>query len=97
MGELKVTNEREYLIRRAECLSKAFLQSEEYNCLPDNKRQDLAVFAVFVKNYLEKNGSELDEFAEYLEEYARACQASGYDGIGKNDIIDKLKEFKNEN
>lgn len=54
MGELKVTNEREYLIRRAECLSKAFLQSEEYNCLPDDKRQDLAVFAVFVKNYLEK-------------------------------------------
>lgn len=54
MGELKVANEREHLIRRAECLSKAFFQSEEYNCLPDNKRQDLAVFAVFVKNYLEK-------------------------------------------
>ena len=54
MGELKVTNEREYLIRRAERLSKAFLQSEEYICLPDDKRQDLAVFAVFVKNYLEK-------------------------------------------
>lgn len=54
MGELKVANKREYLIRRAECLSKAFLQSEEYNCLPDDKRQDLAVFAVFVKNYLEK-------------------------------------------
>lgn len=54
MGELKVANEHEYLIRRAECLSKAFLQSEEYNCLPDDKRQDLAVFAVFVKNYLKK-------------------------------------------
>lgn len=54
MGELKVVNEREYLIRRAEYLSKAFLQSEEYNCLPDDKRQDLAVFAVFVKNYLKK-------------------------------------------
>ena len=54
MGELKVANEREYLIRQAECLSKAFLQSEEYNCLPDDKRQDLAVFAVFVKNYLKK-------------------------------------------
>lgn len=59
MGELKVVNEREYLIRRAEYLSKAFLQSEEYNCLPDDKRQDLAVFAVFVKNYLEKeNGRD---------------------------------------
>ena len=54
MGELKVANEREYLIRWAKCLSKAFLQSEEYNCLPDNKRQDSAVFAVFVKNYLKK-------------------------------------------
>lgn len=54
MGELKVANEREYLIRRAEYLSKAFLQSEEYNCLPDDKRQNLAVFAIFVKNYLEK-------------------------------------------
>ncbi len=54
MGELKVANEREYLIRRAECLSKVFLQSEEYNCLPDDKRQDLAVFAIFVKNYLKK-------------------------------------------
>ena len=47
-------NEREYLIRRADCLSKAFLQSDEYKCLPDEKRQDLAVFAVFVKNYLKK-------------------------------------------
>lgn len=54
MEDLKVTDEREYLIRRADCLSKAFLQSEEYNCLPDDKRQNLAVFAVFVKNYLEK-------------------------------------------
>lgn len=58
MGKLKVTNEREYLIRRAECLSKAFLQSEEYDCLPDDKRQDLAVFAVFVKNYLKKENGE---------------------------------------
>lgn len=46
-------NEREYLIKRAYCLSKAFLQSDE-KCLPDEKRQDLAVFAVFVKNYLKK-------------------------------------------
>lgn len=54
MEDLKVTDEREYLIRRADCLSKAFLQSGEYNFLPDDKRQDLAVFAVFVKNYLKK-------------------------------------------
>ena len=51
-------NEREYLIRRADCLSKAFLQSNEYKCLSDEKRQDLAVFAVFVKNYLKKETQE---------------------------------------
>ena len=51
-------NEREYLIRRADCLSKAFLQSDEYKCLSDEKRQDLAVFAVFVKNYLKKEPRE---------------------------------------
>ena len=55
MGQI---NEREYLIRRADCLSKAFLQSEEYKCLSDEKRQDLAVFAVFIKNYLEKETQE---------------------------------------
>lgn len=58
MEDLKVTDEREYLIRRADCLSKAFLQSGEYNCLSDDKRQDLAVFAVFVKNYLKKESRE---------------------------------------
>ena len=47
-------NEREYLIKRADCLSKAFLQSDEYKCLPDEKRQDLAVFAVFVKKLFKK-------------------------------------------
>nr|DAH30513.1 MAG TPA: hypothetical protein [Caudoviricetes sp.] len=51
-------NEREYLIRRADCLSKAFLQADEYKCLSDEKRQDLAVFAVFVKNYLKKETRE---------------------------------------
>lgn len=54
MEDLNVTDEREYLIRRADCLSKAFLQSGEYKSLPDDKRQDLAVFAVFVKNFLKK-------------------------------------------
>lgn len=50
-------NEREYLIRRAERLSKALLRSDEYKHLSDDKRQDLAVFAVFVKSYLEKLGN----------------------------------------
>lgn len=30
-------NEREYLIRRADCLSKAFLQSNEYKSYPMRK------------------------------------------------------------
>ena len=34
------------------------------------------------------------EFAEYLKEYARACKASGYDGIGENDIDELLKEYE---
>lgn len=57
---MEVVNEREYLIKRAEWLSKAFLRAEEYKSLPDNKRQDLAVFAVFVKSYLEKLGNSED-------------------------------------
>lgn len=35
------------------------------------------------------------EFAEYLKEYARACKASGYEGIGENDIDELLKEYEN--
>lgn len=50
-------NEREYLIRRAERLSKTLLRSDEFKHLSDDKRQDLAVFAVFVKSYLEKLGN----------------------------------------
>lgn len=30
-------NEREYLIRRADCLSKAFLQSDEISAYPTRK------------------------------------------------------------
>ena len=29
-----------------------------------------------------------------LKEYARACKASGYDGIGENDIDELLKEYE---
>lgn len=35
------------------------------------------------------------EFAEWLKEYARACKASGYDGIGEEDIDKKTEEFCN--
>ena len=35
----------------------------------------------------------LKDFANYLKEYARACKASGYDGIEENDIDDKLTEY----
>lgn len=34
------------------------------------------------------------EFAEKLKEYAKACKASGYDGIGENDIDGLLKEYE---
>lgn len=36
-------------------------------------------------------------FAELLQKYAKECKESGYDGIGEQDIEDKLKEFLNEN
>lgn len=35
----------------------------------------------------------LTEFAEYLSDYARQVKENGYDGIGENDIQEKLKEF----
>lgn len=36
------------------------------------------------------------EFAEKLKEYAIACKASGYDGIGENDIDELLKEYEDD-
>lgn len=37
----------------------------------------------------------LGEFADFLKDYARQVQENGYDGIGENDIDEKLKEFLN--
>lgn len=37
----------------------------------------------------------LTEFADFLKDYARQVQENGYDGIGENDIDEKLKEFLN--
>lgn len=34
------------------------------------------------------------DFAEYLAEYAKECVENGYEGIGENDIEEKLKEFE---
>lgn len=39
----------------------------------------------------------LRKFVDFLKDYTTACKASGYDGIGEQDIEDKLKEFLNEN
>lgn len=35
----------------------------------------------------------LKEFTEYLMQYARECKENGYDGIGENDIEEKMIEF----
>ena len=35
------------------------------------------------------------EFADFLKDYARQVRENGYDGIGENDIDEKLKEFFN--
>ena len=37
----------------------------------------------------------LTEFAEYLKDYVGQVQDVGYEGIGKIDIDEKLKEFLN--
>lgn len=36
------------------------------------------------------------EFAEYLKQYAENAMRVGYDGMGAEDIEDKLKEFLEE-
>lgn len=52
-------------------------------------------FASNMKSVLEiEKKNAVKEFAEYLKEYARACKASEYDGIGENDIDEKLKEYE---
>ena len=33
------------------------------------------------------------KFAEYLQEYAKACEETGYDGISAMDIEEKMQEF----
>lgn len=38
----------------------------------------------------------LTEFAERVKIYAKSCKASGYDGIGENDIDEILIEMKGE-
>lgn len=38
----------------------------------------------------------VEKFAERLQDYARDCQALGYDGIGPTDIGEELKEYLNE-
>lgn len=38
---------------------------------------------------------DIREFADFLKDYARQVQENGYDGIGENDIDEKLKEFLN--
>ena len=35
------------------------------------------------------------DFAEFLQDYAASCAYSGYDGIGVEDIAEKLEEWEN--
>lgn len=51
-------------------------------------------FSVAIEEEREKG---IRGFAELLQKYANACRECGYDGIGEQDIEDKLKEFLNEN
>lgn len=48
----------------------------------------------FKEGYQKGFNDKIEEFADKLKEYARACKASGYDGIGEHDIDELLKEYK---
>lgn len=60
----------------------------------NEKRAEIAEALKLCKVYNDGYDSGLETFAERCKEYARACKASGYDGIGENDIDELLKEFK---
>ena len=62
----------------------------------DSYERGFADGNAYLRNELRESKAEaVKEFAEKLKEYARACKSSGYDGIGENDIDEKLKEYKN--
>lgn len=46
--------------------------------------------------YAEVKAEAYEEFAERLKEYAEECIKNGYDGIGKQDIDNLLKEMAGE-
>lgn len=72
-----------YTIHQAEILYNAGYRKIDENC------------AVITKDELkEYKRQALKEFAQMLEECAKSCKKSGYDGIDEEDIDLILKEYE---
>ena len=65
------------------------IQWNEDRVLVDDRQQEIAEDTKRIENEAVKN------FAEMLTDYAQGVQAAGYDGIGVEDIQDKLYEYLN--
>lgn len=65
------------------------VQWNEDQVLVDDRQQEIAEDTKRIENEAVKN------FAEMLTDYAQGVQAAGYDGIGVEDIQDKLYEYLN--
>lgn len=65
------------------------IQWNEDQILVDDRQQEIAEDTKRIENEAVKN------FAEMLTDYAQGVQAAGYDGIGVEDIQDKLYEYLN--
>lgn len=65
------------------------IQWNEDRFLVDDRQQEIAEDTKRIEDAAVKN------FAEMLTDYAQGVQAAGYDGIGVEDIQDKLYEYLN--
>ena len=72
-----------YTIRQAEILYNAGYRKIDENCAVITKAE--------LKEYKRQ---ALKEFAQMLEECAKSCKKSGYDGIDEEDIDLILKEYE---
>lgn len=72
------------------CRSIALLKEHYKECAIENITIDDSQDKAARNKY---DAYSVHKFAEFLQDYARACQSSGYSGIGVMDIEDKMQEF----
>lgn len=71
------------------CRQYALLKGHYKSCAIDN----IKVKEVHPSWDLAYAKKKIEDFVDYLVEYAKTCQDNGYDGIGTEDIKDKFKEY----